>query len=522
MVAALALLTLAPSAGAVTTTRDAAVLAGAIARDPAIVTGASLEVVPPSGYPTGVGPSYGPNALPRHGADFAVLSNGGVGLPGEPNSPSNRNGINLGGSARSAFDVTVLRLNLAVPQAVNCLAVSFDYFTQDFVFGPGTYSDAFLAELDLAAPWSAPPGNTTTAPESFTTFGSANAVSVDSAGPGATGYNGAAVAANAQDTGYAGALGWAVALTPVSPGAHSVDFSLFDRGDQPTTPAVLLDDLRVLRRTPGACARGIFASQDMDAPAVSLTSPADGATTSASPSFGGVAGTASGDDANVQLRIFAGGAQLQSLSAPVSSGSWGVTAGFLPPGTYTAQAEQVDAAGNIGQSATRSFTVPPFPTPPPPGPTAGADALTGTARADTLCGLGGPDLIDGGAGDDTLFGDACPGGAKVSEGNDRIRGGAGNDKLFGQGGNDSLDGGAGNDSLDGGTGRDKLVGGTGNDKLNGGKGRNSYSGGGGNDRISAVNGTVETINCGAGRKDSASVDRKDKVKGCEKVRRRRK
>ena len=506
-----------------TTTRDAAVLAAAIARDPAIVTGASLEVQPPSGYPTGVAPSYGPNAPPRHGADFAVLSNGGVGLPGEPNAPSNRNGIDQGGSARSAFDVTVLRLNLAVPQAANCLAVSFDYFTQDFVFGPGTYSDAFLAELDPAAPWSAPPGTTTTAPESFTTFGPANAVSLDSAGPGATGYNGAAVATNAQDTGYAGALSWAVALTPVSPGAHSVDFSLFDRGDHAYDSAVLLDDLRVLRRTPGACARGIFAAPDLDPPVVSIDAPADGAITGVAPSFGGSAGTAAGDQSSVRVIISTGGNPVQSVTGAASSGTWSATAGPLAPGTYTVQAEQTDAEGNLGQSATRSFTVVAPPPPPlPRGPTAGADILTGTSRAETLCGLGGADLISGGAGNDSLFGDACPGGPKGSEGNDRIRGEAGNDKLFGQGGNDTLDGGPGNDALDGGAGRDKLLGGTGNDKLKGGTGKNSYRGGAGNDSIAAANGVVEKIDCGAGKRDSVSADRRDSVRRCERVRRRAK
>jgi hypothetical protein len=33
---------------------------------------------------------------------------------------------------------------------------------------------------------------------------------------------------------------------------------------------------------------------------------------------------------------------------------------------------------------------------------------------------------------------------------------------------------------------------------------------------------VETIDCGSGRKDVASVDKRDKVKGCEKVKRAKK
>jgi Ca2+-binding RTX toxin-like protein len=86
-------------------------------------------------------------------------------------------------------------------------------------------------------------------------------------------------------------------------------------------------------------------------------------------------------------------------------------------------------------------------------------------------------------------------------------------------GNDSLSGGAGNDSLSGEAGRDGLDGGAGNDKLNGGRDKNSYKAGAGNDSVNARNRKKETVDCGSGRKDSATVDRNDKVKGCEKVKR---
>jgi hypothetical protein len=141
----------------------------------------------------------------------------------------------------------------------------------------------------------------------------------------------------------------------------------------------------------------------------------------------------------------------------------------------------------------------PGPTAPGPGepgplpPTAGDDVLTGTPAAELICGLAGDDRIRGLAGDDRLWGDACN--AKVEgAGDDTLSGGAGNDKLWGAGGNDKLDGGSG---------------------------RNSYSGGSGNDTIAASNGVRETVDCGAGKKDYARVDRTDKVRGCEKVKRSR-
>jgi probable HAF family extracellular repeat protein len=129
--------------------------------------------------------------------------------------------------------------------------------------------------------------------------------------------------------------------------------------------------------------------------------------------------------------------------------------------------------------------------------TGGDDTLTGTSGPDVICGLGGNDRISGLAGDDTLFGDAC--GVKS--------------KLV------SAASTGGNDTLNGGKGNDKLFGGRGNDKLRGGPGTNGYSGGRGNDTISARNGKKETVDCGPGTKDVAIVDKKDKTKRCETVKR---
>jgi hypothetical protein len=133
------------------------------------------------------------------------------------------------------------------------------------------------------------------------------------------------------------------------------------------------------------------------------------------------------------------------------------------------------------------------------GATDGDDLLNGTPGRDLICGLFGNDTINGLAGSDTLWGDACGKIAKVraaqapADGNDTIRGGGGNDRLFGGGGDD---------------------------KLVGGRGRNSLAGGSGNDLLKARNGSRDAVRCGAGRRDSARVDRLDRVKSCERVRRR--
>jgi hypothetical protein len=173
----------------------------------------------------------------------------------------------------------------------------------------------------------------------------------------------------------------------------------------------------------------------------------------------------------------------------------------------------------------------------PAGP--GADTINGLeGRDDTICGLGGNDVLDGRGGNDTLWGDACNDRAKRlfgaqsgTDGDDTLDGGDGDDSLFGAGGKDKLRGGLGkdklvggdgNDSLDGGDGNDSLDGGKGNDKLVGGKGTNKYKAGDGNDTVSARNKKKETVDCGKGSKDKATVDRTDKVKSCETVKRPRK
>jgi hypothetical protein len=170
-------------------------------------------------------------------------------------------------------------------------------------------------------------------------------------------------------------------------------------------------------------------------------------------------------------------------------------------------------------------------------PSNGNDTLNGTDAGEKICGLLGNDVIEANGGNDTVFGDICDVKAKLGSaqagaggndtvnggtGNDTVYGAAGNDKLTGGDGNDKLFGGDGNDTLSGGKGKDALDGGKGNDRLTGGTEVNTYKGGSGDDTVNAKNGKVDTIDCGAGKKDSANVDKRDKVKGCEKVKRAKK
>lgn len=155
--------------------------------------------------------------------------------------------------------------------------------------------------------------------------------------------------------------------------------------------------------------------------------------------------------------------------------------------------------------APRPFAAPPCVN----GQTGNGDdeVLSGTSFGDRLIGRAGRDLLRGLAGDDCLEGG--PGG-------DVLDGGDGADRLAGAGGNDRMQGGPGADTLRGGLGRDVLVGGPGGDQLFGGPGRDRLEAGDGNDTVDARDRVPETVDCGRGS-DVARVDRRDRVRACERV-----
>ena len=94
-------------------------------------------------------------------------------------------------------------------------------------------------------------------------------------------------------------------------------------------------------------------------PAVSLAAVAS--PTNMTPSFSGNAGVAAGDDASVTLKIYSGsiasGSPVRTVAATPTASTWKASVEPLGEGTYTAQAEQSDKAGNIGRSATSTFTI---------------------------------------------------------------------------------------------------------------------------------------------------------------------
>jgi Concanavalin A-like lectin/glucanases superfamily/Bacterial Ig-like domain/Calcineurin-like phosphoesterase len=111
---------------------------------------------------------------------------------------------------------------------------------------------------------------------------------------------------------------------------------------------------------------------DTTPPVISLTSPAGGSTTTdTTPNFAGVAGLAAGDSTTVTVKVYSGtsasGTPVQTRTVTrAGDGSYSVDAApALPLGTYTAQAEQLDSAANMGFSGANTFTIEAGPPPPP-------------------------------------------------------------------------------------------------------------------------------------------------------------
>jgi Big-like domain-containing protein len=100
---------------------------------------------------------------------------------------------------------------------------------------------------------------------------------------------------------------------------------------------------------------------DWVAPAVTITSPADGSSTNdTTPTLSGAAGNATGDNTTVTVNIYSGtsatGTPVLTRNVTRSGATWSTTATALAVGTYTAQATQTDTAGNTGKDAS-TFTV---------------------------------------------------------------------------------------------------------------------------------------------------------------------
>jgi Subtilase family/RTX calcium-binding nonapeptide repeat (4 copies) len=187
-----------------------------------------------------------------------------------------------------------------------------------------------------------------------------------------------------------------------------------------------------------------------------------------------------------------------AAATPVGEGTApaGSQISFVAPGHLRYLAVRaVDAAGNVGYPVQLDTGA----TSPGGGGEGGGPAAGGAG------GSGGKGNGSGngtGSNPGSGHGAPCSNLVQGTRRGDRLRGTPGGDKLFGRGGRDRLNGLAGEDCLNGNRGRDRIAGGPGDDTLRARDGKRDY------------------LNCGAGD-DTAVVDRRDRARNCETVKRRR-
>ncbi len=249
---------------------QAPLIAEAITRDQAFITGASFVERPPNGQPNIV--SDTPLAgLPTHGSSYGILTTGDATIAGNPNDSGSSGASNGGGNVRgdNDFDVSILKVDLAVPQAASCLSIDFKYLSEEYPeFVNGGANDAFIAELDNSTWTTSRANGTLSAPNNFAFDQLGNPISIDSTGSTSVSAEAAA------GTTYDAATRLLTAKTPITPGAHSVYLSIFDQGDSIYDSAAFVDNLNLTADSGTNCQSGVQLKTDLSISATDSPDPA--------------------------------------------------------------------------------------------------------------------------------------------------------------------------------------------------------------------------------------------------------
>lgn len=235
----------ASSNAAVVSTRNAERVAKAMAADPSVVRGARFVKLPPRGFPAAVSSSR-LVGFPRAGKTFGVLSTGRATWIDNDNDEDDLSFDNGGVRYRGTRDTVVLRVDLNVPRSARCLSFSFRFLSEEYdEFIDSEFNDAFVAELDRNT-WSGSGTQSAIvrAPHNFAFARSKKLITVNSTG------NFNVTNSRARGTTYDAGTRRLRASRPITPGRHSVYFSIFDQGDRQYDSSVVLDRLAVNRRTP--------------------------------------------------------------------------------------------------------------------------------------------------------------------------------------------------------------------------------------------------------------------------------
>jgi hypothetical protein len=207
--------------------------------------------------PLGVGdllapPPEGLTGFPTNGNTYAILSSGDVNtigelLTNESESTTTEYESQEGNRGESAFDFSVLKLGVEVPNGDNCLSLDYRFLSEEFPeFVGSPFNDAFIAEVDSSS-WGVGEGGEIARPNDFAASTAGTPISVNGVGPAAVSP------AESAGTYFDAATGLITTKTPITPGPHSVYLSVFDASDHAYDSAVFLDNLHFINESPETC-----------------------------------------------------------------------------------------------------------------------------------------------------------------------------------------------------------------------------------------------------------------------------
>ena len=225
-------------------------LAKSLARNHRQVKRGRFSIIPPGGRPAAISTTR-LAGFPRHGKSYAILSNGDARRAASKNS-SGAFGVGAGGPfVRGARDVMIFRIDLRVPEDVNCVSFAFRFLSEEFPeFVSSEFNDAFIAE-EGSTSWTSRSNEDPTidAPGNFAKDPGGRNISVNQAGAFTVS------AENAKGTTYDGATQILRASSPIGPGTRTVYLSIFDQGDRSYDSAVFVDNLRLTNSS--SCNTGV-------------------------------------------------------------------------------------------------------------------------------------------------------------------------------------------------------------------------------------------------------------------------
>jgi hypothetical protein len=256
--ASAAIVPLDPTAGGTSTAVGEALMS-----DPAQLSSAQLPEYSDGGFedpfPIGIGDTSGAPAslagFPTDSSSYAILSTGDVATIGEQlaNEASNTSSSFIDqipdeeARGPGAREWTVLRLDVVVPDGMNCLSLDYRFLSEEFPeFVGSNYNDAFIAELNGTS-WGIESGGAIFRPNDFAVDPAGTAISVNGVGPASVN------AEQAVGTYFDAATGLVTTKRAVGAGLQTVYLSIVDAGDSVYDSAVFIDNLRFINESPATC-----------------------------------------------------------------------------------------------------------------------------------------------------------------------------------------------------------------------------------------------------------------------------